>query len=73
MVKKTVLGSEFKDSVDRLIDSIKRQKDIIIKSYGPLMLSHKRQEPPLYQISKELDPLGAKWLKDLNSAQEKLP
>lgn len=68
MVKKQVLGSEFKDSVDRLIDSIKRQKDIIIKSYGPLMLQNKKTEPPLYQISKELDPLGHKWIKDLNEA-----
>ena len=68
MVKKTVLGSEFKDSVDRLIESIKRQKDIIIKSYGPLMLQHKKSEPPLYQISKDLDPVGHKWIKDLNQA-----
>lgn len=52
MVKKHVLGAEFKDSVDRLIEQIKRQKDIIIKSYGPLMLQNKKDEPPLYQISK---------------------
>lgn len=42
MVKKTVLKTEFKDSVNRLIDKIKRQKDIVIKSYGPVMLQSKK-------------------------------
>jgi hypothetical protein len=72
MVKKHVLGAEFKESVDRLIEQIKRQKDIIIKSYGPLMLQNKKHEPPLYQISKELDPVGHKWIKNLNEASVKL-
>ncbi len=56
MVKKTVLESSFGDTLTRLVESIKRQKDIIIKAYGPLKLQNKRQDPPLYQVSKELDP-----------------
>jgi hypothetical protein len=68
-----VLGDEFGDSVNRLIQRIKRQKDIIIKSYGPLMLQDKRTEPALYGIPKELDPQGHEWVKALEQAQAKVP
>jgi len=68
-----VLTDEFGDSVGRLIQRIKRQKDIIIKSYGPLMLQDKRTEPPLYGIPKELDPQGHEWVKALAKAGEKVP
>lgn len=68
MVKTSVLKDEFTDSVKSLIDQIKRQKDIIIKSYGPLMLQPKREETGIYEIPRELDPAGHKWLKDLNKA-----
>lgn len=37
------------------------------------MLTHKKEEPPLYQVSKELDPVGYNWIKELNKAQTKIP
>ena len=73
IIKQTVLKESFGDAIQRLIEQIKRQKDIIIKAYGPLMLTHKKEEPPLYQISKELDPVGYNWIKELNKAQTKIP
>ena len=73
MVKKTVLTTEFKDSVNRLIDKIKRQKEIVIKSYGPVMLQSKKQEPDVFQVNRNLDPSGYKWIRDLEKAQTKVP
>lgn len=37
------------------------------------MLSSKREEPPVYGIAKELDPVGHKWIQDLNKAQNRVP
>lgn len=43
------------------------------QSYGPLVLSNKKKEPALFSISPELDPEGAKWVSDLNKAQNQIP
>ena len=72
-VKQSVLKTEFKESVNRLIDQIKHQKEIVIKSYGPLMLHSKKQEPDLFTVNKNLDPVGYRWIKDLEAAQRKVP
>ena len=69
MVKKQVLTEQLKGSVTNIIKQIKRQKDIVTQSYGPLILSEKKEEPALFSINKELDPEGAKWVSDLNKAQ----
>lgn len=63
-----MLKEEFGDSVNRLLEQVKRQKDIIIKSYGPLMLEDKKSEAGLYDIPIELDPQGYRQLKELESA-----
>lgn len=33
------------------------------------MLQHKSDEPGIYEIPRELDPAGHKWLRELNKAQ----
>ena len=52
---------------------MQRQKQIIIKSYGPMMLQHKSEEPGLYEIPRELDPKGHDWIKAVERAQAKVP
>ena len=40
-MKKEVLKESFKASVDSLIKRVKKQKDMIMSSYGPLVLNSK--------------------------------
>lgn len=65
-MKKEVLTKSFKASVDSLISRVKKQKDLITASYGPIILNSKKNELPLFDINKELDPVGHNKLHNLN-------
>jgi len=64
-MKKEVLKDSFKASVDSLIKRVRKQKDIITSSYGPIVLNSKRVEKPVFEINKELDPEGANFIKTI--------
>lgn len=57
-MKKEVLTNSFKASVDSLIARIKKQKDLITASYGPIILNSKKNEKPVFDINRDLDPVG---------------
>ena len=64
-MKKEVLQESFNASVDSLIKRVKKQKDIITSSYGPIVLNSKKVEKPIYEINKELDPEGHQFIKQM--------
>lgn len=72
-MKEEVLRTSFRASVESLIKRIKKQKDIITSSYGPIVLNSKKIERPIFDINPELDPEGHKRMKELNNHQDKLP
>jgi hypothetical protein len=72
-MKKEVLTTSFKASVDSLINRVKKQKELITASYGPIILNSKRNEKPIFDINKELDPVGHDKLRMLNKMQDLLP
>ena len=72
-MKKEVLQTSFRASVDSLIKRIKKQKDIITSSYGPIVLNSKKIERPIFDINKELDPEGHAIMKKLNAQQDEIP
>lgn len=72
-MKKDVLTNSFKASVDSLIARVKKQKDLITSSYGPIILNSKKNEKPVFDINKDLDPVGHYKLRHLNKMQDKLP
>lgn len=49
-MKETVLRKNFRGTVERLITKIKMQRDMILQAYGPLVLSSKQEEPPIFSI-----------------------
>ena len=55
-MKKEVLSSSFKASVESLTRRIRKQKEIITSSYGPIVLQSKKREKPIFDINEELDP-----------------
>ena len=57
-MKQEVLKDSFKASVDSLIKRVRKQKEIITSSYGPIVLNSKRVEKPIFEINPELDPDG---------------
>ena len=59
-MKQEVLKSRFKTSVNSLIKKVKKQRDLITTSYGPVVLNSKKIEKPIFDINKELDPEGHK-------------
>lgn len=67
LMKKEVLKNNFQTSVDSLIRRIKGQREVVTSSYGPLVLNSKKSERPIFEINKELDPLGHNWMKELNT------
>ena len=64
-MKKEVLQSSFKASVESLIKRIRKQKEIITGSYGPIVLDPKRVEKPIFDINPDLDPEGHKQLQEM--------
>lgn len=72
-MKEEVLRTSFRASVESLIKRIKKQKDIITSSYGPIVLNSKKIERPIFDINKELDPEGHEIMHRLNKEQDKLP
>jgi len=59
-MKKDVLKNSFSQSVASLIKRIRKQKEIITSSYGPLVLNSKKIEKPIFDINPDLDPDGHK-------------
>jgi hypothetical protein len=49
-VKEKVLRDNFSGTVERLIAKIRMQRDMILQSYGPLILNSKKDEPPVFNI-----------------------
>lgn len=72
-MKKEVLTTSFKSSVNALITRIKQQKELITNSYGPIILNSKKNEKPIFDINQELDPIGYERLRQLWRIQEQLP
>ena len=72
-MKKEVLQTSFRASVDSLIKRVKKQKDIITSSYGPIVLNSKKIEKPIFDINPELDPVGHDLMKKLNAQQDVIP
>ena len=72
-MKEEVLRTSFRESVDSLIKRIKKQKEIITSSYGPIVLNSKKKDRPIFDINPELDPEGHENMKKLNKEQDKLP
>jgi len=72
-MKKEVLQTSFRASVDSLIKRVKKQKDIITSSYGPIVLNSKKIEKPIFDINPELDPDGHALMKRLNDQQDVIP
>lgn len=72
-MKKEVLTNSFKASVDMLIAKVKKQKDLITASYGPIILDSKQNEKPIFDINQELDPEGHDRLRALAKMQDRLP
>lgn len=68
-IKRAVLTEQFQGSIKSLIRQVKRQKDVITSSYGPIVLSNKRHERPIFDVNPDLDPEGAKFLQELNVMQ----
>jgi len=50
-MKKEVLRDSFKASVDSLIKRVRKQKEIITSSYGPIVLNSKKVEKPTFEIN----------------------
>ena len=72
-MKQEVLKDSFKASVDSLIKRVKKQKEIITSSYGPIVLNSKKVEKPIFEINHELDPEGHNFMKQMIKIQDKLP
>ena len=64
-MKQEVLKDSFKASVDSLIKRVRKQKEIITSSYGPIVLNSKRVEKPIFEINPELDPDGHHFMKTM--------
>ena len=69
-MKQEVLKDSFRASVDSLIKRVRKQKEIITSSYGPIVLNSKKVEKPIYEINKELDPDGHKFMKQMIKVQD---
>lgn len=72
-MKRDVLQSSFKASVDSLVKRVRKQKDLITSSYGPIVLNSKKVEKPIFDINPELDPEGHALMRSLTKVQEQLP
>lgn len=72
-MKKEVLKDSFKASVDSLVKRVRKQKEIITSSYGPIVLNDKQEEKPIFEINPELDPEGHHFMKSMIKIQDKLP
>ena len=69
-MKAEVLNNNFHNSVDSLIKNIKKSRQIITSSYGPVVLNSKRHDKPIFSINPVLDPKGHKWVQHLNKTQD---
>jgi len=56
--KMDVLKSNFNENISKLVKNIRSQRDTISGSYGPLTLANKKNERPIFEINKEIDPEG---------------
>lgn len=70
--KMGVLKESFNDNIARLLKNIGVQRDTIAQSYGPLTLDDKRNEKPIFEISKEVDPEGHKMQEFLFQKQNNI-
>ena len=68
-----VAKDSFKASVDSLIKRVRKQKEIITSSYGPIVLNSKKHEKPIFEINPELDPDGSSFMKQMINIQDQLP
>ena len=71
--KMTILKSNFNQNIGKLVDNIETQREIISTGYGPLVLDSKKEEKPIFEINKEIDPEGFKKQKYLNKMQNEVP
>ena len=71
--KMGILKSNFNENIGKLVDNIETQREIISTGYGPLVLDSKKEEKPIFEINKEIDPDGFKKQKYLNKMQNEVP
>ena len=71
-MKKDVLQNSFKASVDSLIRRVRRQKELITSSYGPVVLNSKKIERPIFDINPDLDLEGHQLMHEMNEMQDKV-
>jgi hypothetical protein len=69
-MKEKMLQKNFSGTVERLIAKIKMQRDLLLQSYGPLVLSSKKDEPPIFNI---LDKDKKDQFLDMLRARSKVP
>jgi hypothetical protein len=50
-MKSNVLMTNFKSSVNALINRVRQQKELITNSYGPIILNSKKNEKPIFDIN----------------------
>ena len=72
-MKQEVLKDSFKVSVDSLVKRVRKQKDLITSSYGPIVLNAMKNQKPIFQINPDLDPEGHNFMKQILKIQEKMP
>ena len=69
-MKEKMLRKNFQGTVERLITKIKMQRDLLLQSYGPLVLSSKADEPPIFNI---MDKDKKDQFIDMLQARSKVP
>ena len=68
-----VLKSNFNENISKLVKNIRSQRDTISGSYGPLTLANKKNERPIFEINKEIDPEGYFMQSKLFKKQNEIP
>jgi len=71
-MKRDVLKNSFKASVESLIKRVRKQKELITSSYGPVVLNSKKIEKPIFDINPDLDPEGHRIMHEMNDMQDKV-
>lgn len=72
-MKSEVLKNNFSTHLNSLVQRIQKQKAVITSGYGPVVLSKKKGERPIYEIPRDLDPVGHKWMKQLVETEARAP
>jgi hypothetical protein len=70
--KSKVIRERFNEVVGELIRKVYHQKNVIIQSYGPLILNPLSKQRPIFEINKEIDKKGYRDVQYLRTRENKL-